>query len=427
MKVASVAGPAPEQKKKRSGLSRALQWTALGIVLSALSLGGSLFIFSKGRSVELTGDAVLHWQGVTEGTNTFREGSPFEKLLGDHIPAKGISFGALKLQRPAIYQPRTGAPLTAWIKATGPGIDKFQYHLRHGFKVMTANSSGREFELPPEMPYQISPSNEVLFAISLLAFPRDEKYLRLRIVLPLDKPQKHHSAEFSFKNPFLGVRERWTVGSLPITNDIGSYRFVLFSVSSRPAGLIFHTPAKGWYLSECAIWDEESNRSLMSSASYEERRIIVSFDYPLEINRPWKVSALFTRAVPHRTLPSGKFMPEDWLRVRVGTNHLQADLTDREGTVYNCRLDGQEFSVWSVAAPREKPEFTMIRATNGLGEKVEFVGPSWTDNGSQITQMWRTKKPASSVTVELGAAKTVRAEFYVRPMLPAQNEHQSEL
>ena len=416
MKVATVGERNREQQFQRSGVNRALRRVALFFVVAAFAGVAALFMSSRGRHVDVTENLSLQWLGVTEGTNSFEEGNPLEKLLGDRIPAKGVDLGALKLRRPASYPPPgRDAPITAWVRASGPGMNELQYQIHHGFKVMTANSAGRELEHPPAMPYRVGPSNEVLFAISLYAFPRDEGNVRLRLAPPLDNRQERRWAEFTFENRFRGPHEEWKVEQVPITNGIGADRFVLFNVLSRPVRLIFHAPAKGWYLSECTIWDEEGNRSAMSSAGYGEREITAGFAYPLEASRAWKVAARFTRAPPHQLMALGQFTPEDRLQVRVGTRGAQASTTNSAGSVYHWSFDGKQLRVGNTTHPRQKPDFVMLSATNELGLEVKFFDTSWMDNRSQVTQVWWTREQPAALAVELGIPRTLSTEFFVRP------------
>ena len=416
MKLASAAEDQGQERPKRLGLTRAPQWLALFSVLTVLVGLALLFAPLSGRSVAVTEGLTLHWLALTVGTNSFQEGNPLEKLLGDRIPAKGFGLGALKLHRPLSHRPpETTAPLTAWIRATGPGLQEMQYQLYRGFKVMTANSSGRELEHPPAMACQVA-SNEVLLAISLYAFPRDEGTVRLRIAPPLDNKQERRWAEFEFENPLGATNHHWRLERLPITNEVGSDRFVLFNVLTNPTRLIFHAPSKGWFLSQCTIWDDEGNRSAMSSGGYGEREIAVTFAYPLEANRPWKVSAGFTRAPPHhRLLELGQFTPEDWLRVQVDTSATYVSVTNTAGTVYRWRFDGQQLSAWNATDPAKKPEFVMMSATNELGREVKFLDTAWMSRGTNVTQVWSTREQAASLVVELGVPKAASLDFYVRP------------
>jgi hypothetical protein len=417
MQGAARTERACKRKQKRSGLSRALPRVASGIVFSAFVVVAVLFIvFARAKRVEVTERLTLQWLGVTVGTNSFEEGNPLEKLLGDRIPAKGIDFGALKLRRPASYPPAGGdAPITAWVKASGPGLQELQFQFHHGFKVMTANRSGRELAHPPAMPYRVGPSNEVLFAISLYAFPRDERNVRLRLAPPLDNRQERRWAEFEFKNPLRGVCEVWQAEHLPATNGLGAGRFVLSQIFSNPTRLIFHAPSKGWFLSECTMWDEEGNRSRMSSAGYQEREITVGFAYPLEADRAWKVAAIFTRAPPHRLLGREQFVPEDRVQVEVGAGVSDVSTTNSAGVVHNWRLDGEKLSVWNATHPRKKPEFVLLSATNELGHEVKFLDNAWMDGSDYVTEVWWTREHPMAITVDLAVPRSISTEFYVRP------------
>ena len=123
MNGTSASEPDREQKGKRLRFKRVLRRVVLFMVFSSIAGLTILFASWKGRHIEVAEGLTLQWLGVTEGTNSFIEGNPLEKVLGNRIPAKGIGFGAMKLRRPESFQPSAkDAPITAWVRASGPRL-----------------------------------------------------------------------------------------------------------------------------------------------------------------------------------------------------------------------------------------------------------------------------------------------------------------
>ena len=153
----------------------------------------------------------------------------------------------------------------------------------------------------------------------------------------------------------------------------------------------------------------------MSSAGFGDRELPVTFAYPLEFNRAWKVAAIFTHAPPG-LLVLRQFTPKDRLRVEVGASAPYVRVTNSAGTVYNWRFDGLQVSVWSTTHPREKPDFVMMSATNELGREANFLHTFWIDSRvTPVTQVWPTRERQTTLTLEIGVPKTVSTEFYVQP------------
>ena len=398
------------------------------IVLFGLLFWG---VASQRQRVEFADGLSLEWMGLTEGTNALWDGSLIEQMLGERIPAQGFDLGSLKLRRPAsLRSHEEDAPLTAWIGVKGAGRkgNEFRFYWE-GSKAITANSSGREIAIPPARPYRtgVSVTNETILRIPLYAFPRDERTVRLRVSPPADDDEERRWAEFEFENPFFGkVTPSWKAAALPITNVVGSQEFVLKYVRAVPPQVVFLMPSENWYAPELYIADEEGNRTARTGRRTRTngREQTVDFDYGLEPNRIWKISATFVGAsskalmgfhdVDESDFPSERFL----ISLTAGG---EAWLTNASGTKYRCRFDGKTVSIGKPGA-REIPYFVVLGATNGADQVVRrdlepmlSSALSWRSDGSERVQVWSPGQPCTNLVLHLALPEVVTTEFYVRP------------
>ena len=273
--------------KVRTTRREVLIAAALFIIISAFVLWS---IAGRRQRVDFSDGLSLEWLDVTQGTNALMDGSVIEQLLGDSIPAQGIDLGNLKLLRARpLRSNEEDASLTAWIRLEGPAVQgqKFGFYWESS-RVVATNSSGRQIELPPA-------TNETVIHISLYAFPRDEKTVRLRISPPREDRAERRWAEFEFKNPFYGKVSGLIGSTLPITNVVGEHEFVLKEVRTNPTQLVFLMPTEHCYEAESYIADEEGNRAawMGKRTRADGRRQTVELAYGLEPNRTRKISATF--------------------------------------------------------------------------------------------------------------------------------------
>src|SRR5688572_486719 len=167
----------PEEKAR----SRCRKLSIIGGFV-AIALGTGLFyMINRPQRFEVSGGTTLTWLGVTVGTNGYEYGTPLERFLGNRIPAKGFKIGAFKLRPPQVFAGGSeDAPITAWIRMDGSLAEAARL-LSAGSKVFAANSSGRELENPLPRAYPAGSTNQLLFAVPLFAFPRDERVVRLML------------------------------------------------------------------------------------------------------------------------------------------------------------------------------------------------------------------------------------------------------
>ena len=183
----------------------------VGLAILVLVVAGGIFIYlNRPQKVSFANGMTLEWMGTTLGTNMMMEGSMVQKLLARVMPANGITIGGMSLKPPRRLFPVNESDLTCWVLLRGTDLKQSSFgYYWDGSEVSAGNRSGRWFSNPSARPRTFS-LDEVVLAIPLYAFPRDEAKVRLRLVVPKRDIQSGGVAEFEFENPFFGqARPQW--------------------------------------------------------------------------------------------------------------------------------------------------------------------------------------------------------------------------
>ena len=326
--------------------------------------------------------ALFHFLGVTRGFDPIETGSSIEKLLGNLIPARGLRFSSINLQRPReLASAGTHAPLTAWIFLTNaPRTMDHNYPI--GFKSISSNSSGRRFENKPEMQNFHNSGNGFLMAFPLSAFPRDEPTFRLAISpSPLSwETDERYWAEFEIKNPFRPAPVHWNASPLPITNHVNGQEFVLrelrphkgpsFSIERPAFHFTFKRPSPDWHLISCSITDGEGNTYSKTGwgGRTNDPTLNVTFNHSLETNRPWKVTAWFAAGGSNLFNP-GPLAPTDHHFLQLAVNGPEVSFTNKAGILIRSRLSLRLLHV-RTETRTERPYFVLLGASNQLDTPV---------------------------------------------------------
>lgn len=403
-------------------MKRAKPVAVVAFLLLAIGLLLLLAKPEQPRSFKLPDGSTLTLVGVTYGTNAFLRGSVLERLLGDHLPAKGINVLGRKIQRPhkqpAHFRPEESAPITAWFELTGRrnwGESLFSDIGR--WRVFARSSTNREFENYPGRPMSIT-TNAILLALPIEAFPRTEKEFVLRMSLWIEKGRHTPVVEFRIANPAPIKPRSFRANPLPWTNHLDAVKVVLTGVrpetpwGSRDARLDLHlAPPAGkpleWGIKDCTIEDEEGNRRAMGATS-SGPSLFVDTRYNLATDKPWKVTVTVAR--------TSNFPATELTALNFGSTNL-VSITNANGQKFICRFDEENLEIespsWATATTR--PDLSIL-ATDAAGKEVPFGSPSWHSmRGRYRLMRWPITKPVSGLSLQLVSPRTLQTEFVAMP------------
>ncbi len=395
-------------------------------LLAAVAAIFATWHLNREQVVDYPNGLQIRWMGITTGTNGFEYGSPGERFLNTLklIPAKGLTFGGLKFQRPRQLTPfDNDAAVTAWIHVRlpvgGPLYD-FGYYWT-GARVIAENGT-RKIENAAPRPY-VTSRDEVVLAIPLRAFPRDSAKVHLRILPPPgnsnDPPWKTNRVEerwtdFQFRNPDFREHARWPRQEAPVTNQVQDISVVLTSAAvGLESWVRFQLSEPGWYLAECRVRDDEGNLSLWNGTMQPgTNQAAVRFNFPLETNRVWKVEPVFVRLKEYPGSRPQEFRTGDLRTVELRAAAPEVEMIDEQQTKYLCHFDGREIRVRRESGD-DRPHL-FIKSAVEAGKAVSFEGGYWSGRtfGPKV-QIWSTTAKATNVTVTFVCPKVVRMEFYV--------------
>ena len=450
----SSRDPKPGRSPLRARLLILLALLALSVVL--------VIVVTKPQRIHLSAETSVEFLGVTVGTNAFIHGNLLEKILGDRIPAKGLTLGPFNLRRPRTYTVNTDdAPLAARILIRGP-LEQLEQWFTRDLTVIAANSAGRELENPPPVPFSTFPgaSNEMLLTVPLFAFPRDERNVRLRLTLLRRRSAERRSLQFKFPNPFpRPPPAQWQPATLPITNVAADAQFILQQFSD-PTRLTFLLP-KGWRPTECKIEDSEGNfhrarlpeayisdsqtgSALIAAARADQQmpdgyvtstKTVVPFRHSLERDRVWKITATFV-AASINAIPAGprydvaRIDSGHDLRFQIPVN-TKLTLTNSAGATYTCTFYGDTLSIMNATNNTEKTHFVILSATDDLHRDVNFTfgpenfrrpgfavpagGQTWRIAGTPNFPIRVQPYTTTNLSLYLVVPKTVETVFYIHP------------
>lgn len=408
---------------------RRFRWVA-SILVFVVSILVFLAVASNRRNtVTLPSGLIVQWLGVTEGTNAYVDGNILQKLLGERIPARGLNLGFTTLARPKSFQPLQETGHVAWFRLSGknpspPSYEPLGYFRTwDGFKVFFRNSGGRELEIPHATSYTSSSSN-ALFSIPMVAYPRDESKVILRIGTPPDGKTEQQWAEFEFKTP-ARVKQlpTWNLQSLPATNHVDGWSVVLRSASASSSELVLSLPSSEWSVPECRIFDQEGNQyswSRTSGPTPPNPDCAISFPDSFGADRPWHLRLQLVHArgfVKRRfdNLPQGDFPEAARRRLMLSPGAPPVPITNNLGEVFSCVLEGQQLKIKGKTSAR--PFWAVISASNGATD-LEINGCGWQNPSPREPlgqQIFFLPQSVTNLSVELACPQILSTEFYFTP------------
>jgi hypothetical protein len=367
-------------------------------------------------------------------TNTLWEGSKFEKMFRRFIPAKGINFHAIQLNRPVALHTVTNSDniLVFWIKHSGTRLWNPVQQWQTGDAL---DELGNEVEIHSGATF--TAGTNVYSVWQIPAFPRYGKTVRLGILPFLPFPPSSgggHLAEFVARNPTPAPKSAWRPGAMPQTNQVGDTTFVLtdleigpsrardtngqarfptFPYSKLSARATFVVLENGHSSSDWAIKvpsgrisDASGNKSLpMDTYTTSARpnglnQLIYCWNFPLGTNETWKIEAEFYRCngiigldVIGLPIPISGGPPPLWrtnifgseLLVGIVTDSLMAELPDKPKDLFLAGMvaandHGKKFQILLHGGEGPRTEYSMtleiprnsktVDATIILGRKV---------------------------------------------------------